>query len=263
MDDESETCGSPEPNADNAPEDPHAGDQTGNEDSDGEFSVDDLGAAYAEAMAEAGLLPDPPPAAAAEEDESEQQHPDASSGETLPPPTPEGIVEAALFLGHPENKPLSARELALVMRDVSPSEIDEIVSRLNETYEQQDHAFRIVQEPAGYRLVLSPQVDAVRRVFYGKIREARLSQPAIEILALVAYQPGISSHELTRLRGKDCGALLNQLVRRRLLDVTREVPEGGGRRIMTYRPTDRFLNLFGLSNLDDLPQVDDSVSSIY
>ncbi|MEZ6090471.1 MAG: SMC-Scp complex subunit ScpB [Pirellulaceae bacterium] len=228
-----------------------------------EFTLDDLSAAYAEAMVEAGLAPEPPTIdpnelpADHDEQASVKDSEEPSVEET--PPTPEGVVEAALFIGHPENKPLTSKEIARVMRDVSPKEVESIIAGLNECYVSNGHAMRIVLENGGYRMLLSPEVDAVRRVFYGKVREARLSQAALEILALVAYQPGISAGELADQRGRDCGPLLNQLVRRRLLEVTREKAAGESRAVPRYHPTQRFLNLFGLSDLDDLPQVDESI----
>lgn len=249
-------------------EDRESGDASSEEDDSQEFTIDDLGAAYAEAMAEAGLLPEAEDSDDEDADTSESsEHEDSEEAEVGPaeqhaPPTPEGVVEAALFLGHPENKPLSGRELARVMRDVSPKEVEKIVADLNASYEELEHTMRIISEDGGYRMVLADDMESIRRVFYGKVREARLSQPAIEILSLVAYQPGISSQELAKQRGKDCGPLLNQLVRRDLLQMTRERVEGISRITQTYRPTDRFLNLFGLSSLDDLPQVDEDVESI-
>ncbi len=90
---------------------------------------------------------------------------------------------------------------------------------------------------------------SVRNRFYGKVREARLSQAAVDTLAIVAYRQPLTSDQVSQLRGTPSGHLLTQLVRRRLLAVERVE----GTRQVLYRTSDRFLELFGLESLEDLP----------
>jgi len=89
----------------------------------------------------------------------------------------------------------------------------------------------------------------VRNKFYGRVREAKLSQAAIDTLAIVAYRQPLTSETVSQLRGTLSGHLLTQLVRRQLL--TAERLEDSRR--MQYRTTDRFLELFGLESLEELP----------
>ena len=173
--------------------------------------------------------------------------------------TPESIVEAALFVGHPENRILSEQRLASLMRDVQPEEVVAIIDRLNESYSKPTRHFGSFATNLGYRMTIAPAVEGVRRSFLGKVREARLSQGAIEVLSLVAYQPGITAQVVQDQRGHESGALLSQLVRRQFLEMRREKPEGGGRAVPHYYPTERFLTLFGLNSLDDLPQVEEGL----
>ena len=173
--------------------------------------------------------------------------------------SPEAIVEAALFVGHPAGRALSEQQLASLMRDVSPDEVVEIIGQLNQSYKDCEQALRIVEDDQGFRMTIAPAVEKVRRSFYGKVREARLSQAAIEVLSLVAYQPGVTSQVVQDQRGRESGAILNQLVRRQLLEMRREKPEDGSRKIPHYYPTEKFLHLFGLESLDDLPQVEESL----
>lgn len=237
-------------------------DQEQAEDLDG-LSMDDLGAAYARVAAEH----DPEAFAiaaeeAATEDSSEEQESeteDENQDKNDDFVTPEAIVEAALFVGHPENKRLTEQRLASLMRDVSPEEIIELIDQLNESYQEADQGLRIVRDEHGYRMSIAPEVEAVRRSFLGKVRETRLSQTAIEVLSLVAYQPGITAQKVQDQRGRESGPLLNQLVRRQLLRLERIKPPEGGRAIPHYYPTERFLVLFGLETLEDLPQVDEAV----
>ncbi|MEO1529778.1 MAG: SMC-Scp complex subunit ScpB [Planctomycetota bacterium] len=220
------------------------------------LSLDDLGDAYARAAAahdpENYVTPEPVAPEAQDDEEAVQDDEDAVAVH------PEGIIEAALFVGHPENKPLTLAELAALMRDVTEDEVDEMIEALNESYREAEQAFRITGDESGFRLTIAPAVENVRQSFLGKVREARLSQAAIEVLALVAYQPGVTAQTVQDQRGRESGSLLNQLVRRRLLEMKRKKPEDGSRKVPHYYPTERFLTLFHLESLEDLPQVDES-----
>lgn len=225
------------------------------------ISLDDLGAAYARAAA----AHDPESFAepSTDEPESDEATEEDAAAEEVPPTTeseqvhPAGIIEAALFIGHPENECFTAKKLAGLMRDVSADEVVALIKDLNQTYKDAEQAFRIVEQDEGFRLTIAPQVEEIRSSFLGKVREARLTQSAIEVLALVAYQPGITAQTVQDQRGRDCGALLNQLVRRRLLEIERKPAEKSGKRVAHYSPTERFLALFHLESLEDLPMVDE------
>lgn len=225
------------------------------------FSLDDLGAAYARAAAEH----DPERFAAPETPTDEPDRVDEVGDDDAPQIDemvehaihPEGIIEAALFVGHPENKPLTAVQLASLMRDVTEQEVLDMIDALNDSYKSAGQAFRVIEDENGYRLTIAPAVENIRQSFLGKVREARLSQAAVEVLSLVAYQPGVNAQTVQDQRGRESGALLNQLVRRRLLEIKRQTPPDGGRKVPHYYPTERFLALFGLESLDDLPQVDE------
>lgn len=233
-----------------------------------DLSLDDLGAAYARVVAQEN--PEPGGASDTElnresagenlsEDGSESDEKNDATADTETLVTPETIVEAALFVGHPENKSLSEQRLASLMRGVSPDEIIELVDRLNEGYQAENQALRIIRDESGFRMTIAPAVEHMRRSFLGKVREARLSQMAIEVLSLVAYQPGITATKVQDQRGRESGSLLNQLVRRQLLRMERIKPENGKRTVPHYYPTERFLHLFSLESLDELPQVEEGL----
>jgi segregation and condensation protein B len=168
--------------------------------------------------------------------------------------TPASIIEALLFVGHPQDQPLTNRQMASYLRDISPQEVDALIEQLNDQYAKQKAAYRIVSVGAGYRMALHGEFAGLRASFYGRVREARLSQAAVDLLAIVAYHQPISRDEIDRLRDQASGGTLTQLVRRQLLAVshTTERP-----RTKIYRTTDRFLDLFGLESLEDLPSHED------
>lgn len=168
--------------------------------------------------------------------------------------SPRTILEAMLFVGHPGNEPLTAKQIASLMRGVLPREIDELVKELNEHYEASGVPYRIESEGPGYRMGLTAEFRGLRDKFLGKVREVRLPTAAVDVLAIVAYNQPVGRDDVEKLRGKASGSVLNQLVRRGLLRV--DLAEERGRRPLYYT-TDRFLDLFHLDSLDDLPRSQD------
>ena len=181
--------------------------------------------------------------------------------------SPEAIIEAALFVGNPNGNGITAARLASIMRGMTPEEVIETLDRLQASYREHRQGIRIAEDESGYRLVVAPEVESIRHVFTGKVRETKLAQPAIEVLAMVAYQPGITAVECTDKRGRDSGPLLNQMVRRRLIEMKREpvdAPDANSasskkkpKLVSRFYPAERLLVLLGLDSLDDLPQVEE------
>ncbi|MCA9134857.1 MAG: SMC-Scp complex subunit ScpB, partial [Planctomycetales bacterium] len=179
------------------------------------------------------------------------------SSSELCPLSPRSILEAILFVGQADSRATTAAEIAGLMRGVEEAEIESLVDELNAIYEQTGRATRIVAAGAGFRLQVADELAFIKERFYGRVREVRLNQAAIDCLALVAYQPGISREKLEEQRGQPSGGVLNQLVRREMLEMRRQ-PAGKGKKFSQhYYPTDRLLELTGLGSLEDLPQAED------
>jgi segregation and condensation protein B len=167
---------------------------------------------------------------------------------------PRSVVEAMLFVGQPDSRALSARELAAAMRGVSPSEIGAAVAELNSTYDSDGAPYRIEQTNAGYRMALRAEFDRMRDKFYGRVKEARLSPAVLEVLSILAYHQPATLEQVNELRGAASGAALSTLVRRKLVTLERPVDGGGPSQ---YSTTERFLKLFGLESLDALPRAEE------
>lgn len=168
--------------------------------------------------------------------------------------TPRSILEAMLFVGHPGGQPLTAKLVSSLMRGVRPREIDDLIQELNEAYEAEDAPYRVESVADGYQLLLRRDLHGLRDVFYGRVKEAKLSQAAIDVLAVVAYNQPLTRPEIDRLRNAASASLLSQLVRRGLLRVER--PDQKPREPIYYT-TERFLELFQLQSLDELPRSQD------
>ena len=168
--------------------------------------------------------------------------------------SPRSILESLLFVGHPENVPLTSQQTADLMRGVEAAEIAGLVEELNALYEEEGCPYFIVSVDSGYRLELRDEYSRLRDKFYGRVREARLSAAAMEVLAIVAYNQPQTRDAIDAVRGRASSGLLRQLVRRQLLRMDR-LPESP--RTPHYCTTDRFLQVFGLADLEDLPQSED------
>jgi len=229
---------------------------------DAGMSLEELGQTYAALMTQGADpyqdLRTPPEAEAAATAEEETPLREEIPPQVLPGSdeegcdiTPRSILEAILFVGHPSNEPLTSQRIAGLMRGVRPSEIDDLVRELNEQYDSDGSPYRIESVGPGYQLMLRADYASLRDKFYGRVREARLSQSAIDVLAIVAYHQPIEQDEVDKLRGKPSGGVLSQLVRRDLLAVERPAVKKAKPK---YSTTSRFLDLFGLDSIADLPR---------
>ena len=168
------------------------------------------------------------------------------------PPPPRRIIEAFLFIGGP---PLTAERAAEAIRGLTPAQFQEAVGSLNQDYRRQGRPYTILPKDGGYALALRPRFRPVLEKLYGGPREARLSTQAVDVLALVAYRQPATKQEIDSIRGAESGPLLRQLVRRGLIAVAHR--GHAQQKQVAYGTTPRFLELFGLKSLDELPQTQD------
>ena len=147
---------------------------------------------------------------------------DEAAGDDSGPVTPLGILEAMLFVGDRDNRPLTAARAAELMRGVEPGEIGGLIEELNRRYTRSGCPYFVAEDSDGYRITLRKPFHPLRTQFYGRMREARLSQAAIDVLAIVAYQQPLSAEQIGAVRGKPSGAVLSQLVHRGLLRIERQ-----------------------------------------
>jgi segregation and condensation protein B len=171
--------------------------------------------------------------------------------DTSSPPPLSRIIEALLFVG---GAPLTPEHACQAIRGLSAEQFKEIIDALNRDYRRQGRPYRIQLRDHGYELTLQPHYRAIAERIYGSVREARLSPAALDTLALVAYRQPVTRQEVESMRGSDSGGVLRQLVRLGLIAVGRG--EANAREVV-YSTTPRFLDLFQLRSLDDLPRTQD------
>jgi segregation and condensation protein B len=183
----------------------------------------------------------------------EQGRGDARAGAAAEPGDAErqATVEAVLFA---TDTPLKPARIAEVAELGGVRQVRSAIEALNARYEQMGCAFRIEEIAGGYQLLTLPEYhDVLSRLLRAK-GESRLSQAALETLAIVAYRQPILRADVEAIRGVACGEVLRGLMDRLLVKIVGRAELPG--RPMLYGTTRRFLEAFGLASLDDLPRVE-------
>lgn len=162
---------------------------------------------------------------------------------------PRQIIEAALFVG---GKPLTTKKLCSLLNDeYSSSYVDDLLDDINRQYNEEARPYEIRMEEGGYRLILRHDFERIRNRVYGfGPKEVKLSQDALEVLALVAYQQPISKDQIIEAGKDKANGILRQLLRRELIAIERADQKKAD---VKYITTARFLQVFGLGNIEELP----------
>jgi segregation and condensation protein B len=157
------------------------------------------------------------------------------------------IVEALIVAA---GEPVSAARLAEIVPGLEAADVAGLVAELKREYEDQGRALEIWEVAGGYQLRTSAAVAPYLRLLHRE-RALRLTRAALETLAVVAYRQPVTRAEIENVRGVDAGPVLKSLVDRKLVRIAghREVPG----RPLVYSTTKRFLEVFGLPKLADLP----------
>ncbi len=157
-------------------------------------------------------------------------------------------IAEALILASPEPIPLA--RLAKLIPRCTPAKARILVDELNTEYAAQQRAFGICEVAGGYQMRTHSEFASYLQQLRNT-RPLRLSNPALETLAIVAYRQPLTRAEVENVRGVEAGPVMRNLLERKLIKLVghREVPG----RPMLYATTKRFLELFGLAKLEDLP----------
>jgi segregation and condensation protein B len=158
-------------------------------------------------------------------------------------------LEAVLFVAR---EPLGSRRLAQFAGLADGTQARTLVRRLNRLYDEQSSAFRVMEVAGGFQLLSRGKFALWLRRLHGAQVEIRLSAPTMETLAVVAYRQPVLRAEIEAIRGVSCGEILRQLMERDLVRIVGRSEELG--RPFLYGTTRRFLQVFGLRHLDDLPR---------
>ena len=160
------------------------------------------------------------------------------------------VLEALLFVG---TQPLTAESLLQAYPEVKKQDFDQAIADLRQRYRQQQRPYNIVRDEEGYTLELAePYLTELAEKTRSQ-RQIKLPRATIDVLSVVAYRQPIEKAAVDEIIGMDTGATLRQLVRRGLLSIEKSEDHPSPR----YITAPRFLDLFGLDSLADVPLSDD------
>lgn len=165
------------------------------------------------------------------------------------------VIEALIFAS---DEPISGEKIRnIIVENEEQIEIDEdtvadFVEKLNQRYDENGLSFRIEQLAGGYTFVTQSKYHYWLSVFQHENAFRKLSQSAIESLAIVAYRQPITKPEVDQIRGVDSGYIIRQLMEKALIEVSGRADSPG--KPLLYRTTKHFLRHFGLNSVQDLPK---------
>jgi segregation and condensation protein B len=174
------------------------------------------------------------------------------------------VIEALLFSAQ---KPLSIREIATAIKgagdETSPNEFARVreaevaatLEQLKIEYIEQERAFQLIEKAEGWQLATDPQYGQWVRQLFPAPKPSRLSAPALETLAIIAYRQPITRADVEAVRGVNIDGVLQTLMERGLVKIAGRAEIPG--RPLLYETTQFFLDHFGLRNLDELPNVEE------
>ncbi len=167
---------------------------------------------------------------------------------------PEGfqamVVEALLFSSE---VPLTTAKMREIIPGVTEKRIREIVSRLNRDYENAGRAFRIQEVAGGYQMFTLPEFAPYVEQLFQSRQKSKLSQKALETLAIIAYKQPITRQEIEDIRGVNSDGIIRTLLARGLITIAGRAEAPGSP--FLYKTTKTFLEYFGLNSLKDLPRL--------
>jgi len=160
-------------------------------------------------------------------------------------------IEGILYVA-PE--PVTLDTLARSLPDEDRERIKAKLQELTDEYEKPEHGIHIRQVAGGYKFATKPEHHEVLRKFVKSLKPpVRLSKPALETLAVIAYRQPVTLPEIDAIRGVDCGGVIHTLLERKLV-VTAGRKNVVGRPIL-YRTSRDFLVHFGLKDVSELPSL--------
>jgi segregation and condensation protein B len=176
------------------------------------------------------------------------------------------VIEALLFSAQ---KPLSIREMSAAIKDagaedellrnefaeIKQAEVAAALQQLKGEYIQQQRAFQIIEKAEGWQLATDPAFARWVRQLFPAAKPARLTAPALETLAIIAYRQPITRADVEAVRGVNIDGVLQTLMERGLVKIAGRAEIPG--RPLLYETTQFFLDHFGLRDLDELPNVEE------
>lgn len=166
--------------------------------------------------------------------------------------TIETVIEAILFAS---DEPLTKQRLVKIAELSSSKQVTESVKALNKKYRENNSSFRIERIAGGYQMMTLPIYNSWLKKMLKVKTDSKLSQAALETLAIVAYKQPIIRADVEAIRGVASGEMIRSLMYKGLVKITGRAEVIG--RPLLYGTTRKFLEVFGLNSIKDLPDVEE------
>lgn len=160
------------------------------------------------------------------------------------------IIENLLFI---TDRPLTLAKLSQVAQVNDIALTGELVRMLQQEYAQTNRAIRIVEIGGGFQMATKPEYGRWVRMLFNEKSSTKLSNAALETLAIIAYKQPITRAEIEAIRGVDIVAPLEKIMERGLVRIVGKKDVPG--KPLVYGTTEEFLRLFGLNSLSQLPEL--------
>ena len=161
----------------------------------------------------------------------------------------EAALEAILFAA---GEPVGVERICLAL-ELDKATVDAVCQRLADQYSYERRGLRLVRQETSYQLCSAPEYAALIRKTFESRKPARLSQPALEVLSIIAYYQPVTRAYIDQVRGVDSSYTVGLLLERDLIEEAGRLAVPG--RPIQYRTTKNFLRSFGLSCLEELPEL--------
>lgn len=162
------------------------------------------------------------------------------------------MLEALLFASE---SPQTPNRISQFLGTSIRRELPDLIQALNDSYADSGRSFRIREVAEGYQMYLMPTYTRAVEKFLRKQKERRLSQAALETLAVVAYKQPVTKADVEHVRGVNSDGVIASLLERKLTAIVGRSHKVG--RPLLYGTTKQFLEYFGLKSLDELPRLDE------
>lgn len=168
------------------------------------------------------------------------------------------LLEAVVLTSRSPVRPEAVAE-AVGEDDVTPERIRDLLQELGDSWHGPDRGVRLEQAAGGWRAVTPPELDAHLRSFHGISARQRLSQAALEVLAIVGHRQPVTVPEINFIRGATSSGVVRTLLDRKLIRIAGRKAVVG--KPYLYRTTREFLEHFGLQQVEDLPDPGELVAA--
>jgi len=161
------------------------------------------------------------------------------------------VLEALLFTSE---RPLTLEQIKNVLDNLETNEIRGLLEELISEYENNNRGIRIIEIAGGFQMITSSNLAPFIKKLYKQHRAERLSRPALETLAIIAYKQPVTRVEIESLRNVNIDGIIKNLLDKNLIRVTGRKKAPG--RPKVYGTSRQFLEYFGLKSLEELPKLE-------